>query len=254
MSMNEEQLRFKMEAITFEGPLDLLLSIVSKNKMSIYDIEISLLFSQYMDYIQRMQDMDMEVAGEFIDMASRLMLIKSRMILPRDESDEKDDPRRELIDVLVEHQRAKENAGRLLPLYMKYSSRMTKETDEVGVDKTFVADQDCMVLMEAFERIMRRQRIAAQSITAEPQKTLNTILTKKITPVPVKYFAILRHLYKHGETDFESLLLTCKTRSDLIALFMALLQLIRNQLVYITSENDGNPVLNINKDRSRSNI
>ena len=106
--MNEEQLRFKMEVLSFEGPLDLLLAIVNKNKMSIYDIEISLLFQQYMEYITRMQDMDMEVAGEFIDMASRLMLIKSRMILPRESDDPKDDPRTEIIDALLEYQKAKE--------------------------------------------------------------------------------------------------------------------------------------------------
>ena len=122
--MNEEQLRFKMEVLSFEGPLDLLLSIVNKNKMSIYDIEISLLFEQYMQYITKMQDMDMEVAGEFIDMASRLMLIKSRMILPRESDDPKDDPRTEIIDALLEYQKAKENAGRLLPLYQKLTRRL----------------------------------------------------------------------------------------------------------------------------------
>lgn len=250
--MNEEQLRFKMEVLSFEGPLDLLLAIVNKNKMSIYDIEISLLFEQYMAYITRMQDMDMEVAGEFIDMASRLMLIKSRMILPRESDDPKDDPRTEIIDALLEYQKAKENAGRLLPLYQRYGGRMIKETDEVGVDKTFVADQDAMMLMAAFERIMTRQKVASQAITSEPQKTLNTILTKKITPVPVKYFGVLRHLYKNGNTDFETLIMTCKSRSDLIALFMALLQLIRNQLVSIVDENDDNPILKINKKEDRN--
>ena len=249
--MNEEQLRFKMEVLSFEGPLDLLLAIVNKNKMSIYDIEISLLFEQYMEYITRMQDMDMEVAGEFIDMASRLMPIKSRMILPRESDDPKDDPRTEIIDALLEYQKAKENAGRLLPLYQRYSGRMIKETDEVGVDKTFVADQDAMMLMAAFERIMTRQRVASASMTSEPQKTLNTILTKKITPVPVKYFGVLRHLYQNGETDFETLIMTCKSRSDLIALFMALLQLIRNQLVSIVDENGDNPILKINKKENR---
>ena len=108
-----------------------------------------------------------------------------------------------------------------------------------------------MVLMAAFERIMVRQRVAAQAITTEPQKTLNTILTKKITPVPVKYFGTLRYLYKNGDTDFDTLIMTCKSRSDLIALFMALLQLIRSQLVSITDENGGNPILKINKKEPR---
>ena len=106
-----EQLKFSLEV--FSGPLELLLHLISKNKVSIYDIPISLILEQYMEYITRMQDMDMEVAGEFIDMASRLMLIKSRMILPRESDDPKDDPRTEIIDALLEYQKAKENADEL---------------------------------------------------------------------------------------------------------------------------------------------
>jgi segregation and condensation protein A len=192
MISNEDQLRFKMDELSFEGPLDRLLAIVNKNKMSIYDIRISLLFEQYMEYIKRMQDMNMDIAGEFLDMASRLMLIKSRMILPRESDDPKDDPRREIVDALLEYQKAKENAGKLLPLYQRYSGRMTKETDEVGVDKTFVADQDCMVLMAAFERIMMRQRLASQAITQEPQKTLNTI----VISMSIILFGLKNYLHK----------------------------------------------------------
>ena len=81
-----EQLVFKTEI--YEGPLDLLLDIIAKNKMSIFDIKISLIFEQYMAYLREMQEMNMEIAGEFITEASRLMLIKSRMLLPKQEEED----------------------------------------------------------------------------------------------------------------------------------------------------------------------
>ncbi len=250
----EEALRFKLENLSFEGPLDLLLALVNKNKMEIKDIQISLLFDQYMEYIEKMQEMDMDVAGEFLEMASRLMLIKSKMLLPRDSEDEKDDPRRELIDALLEYRKAKENAALLLPRYVRYHGRMIKETEEIGVDKTYVCDQDCLILMEAFERIMLRAKVNAQAMTDVPQKTLNTILTKRITPVPVKYFGILKYLCRNGDTDFEKLLMTfCHSKSDLIASFMAILQLIRSQYVRITDENDGNPIFEAVRKEERAN-
>ena len=135
-----------MDSITyrleqFEGPLDLLLTLIQKNKVSITDIPISLICDQYMEYITEAQLLDMDIASEFIVMASELMLIKSRMLLPREEEDE-DDPRATLTDALLRYQQAKEAAAKLSPMYAFYSGRMVKDTDEISVDKTFVADQD----------------------------------------------------------------------------------------------------------------
>ena len=89
---------FKTEK--YEGPLDLLLSLISKNKMSIFDIRISELFEQYMAYVNEMQKLDMEIAGEFITMAAELMYIKSKMLLPKPEEE---DPRQELVRKLMEY-------------------------------------------------------------------------------------------------------------------------------------------------------
>ena len=103
-----------METVTyridqFEGPLDLLLTLIQKNKVNIEDIPIALICDQYLEYIHAAQMLDMEVAGEFIVMASELMLIKSKMLLPRAEEDEKD-PRAELADALLRYQQAKQAA------------------------------------------------------------------------------------------------------------------------------------------------
>ena len=104
MAGNEtsEALSFKLEV--FEGPLDLLLKLIAKNKVDIYDIPISLIFDQYMEYIEQAREMDMELAGEFINMAVQLMLIKSRMLLPKPANSDavEEDPREELTALLKE--------------------------------------------------------------------------------------------------------------------------------------------------------
>ena len=100
-----EKMTFHLSA--FDGPLDLLLHLIAKNKVSIYDIPISLILEQYMEVLREAQSADMEVAGDFIAMAAQLMLIKSRMLLPKEknETEEDEDPRTQLVEQLLEYQR-----------------------------------------------------------------------------------------------------------------------------------------------------
>ena len=97
----------------FDGPLDLLLHLIAKNKINIYDIPISEILEQYVEYINRMREFDMEVAAEFVAMAAQLMVIKSKMLLPVYEDEAQDDPRAELVEALLEYQRFKEMGGYL---------------------------------------------------------------------------------------------------------------------------------------------
>ena len=121
-----DALTYKLEQ--FEGPLDLLLTLIQKNKVSITDIPISLICDQYLEYIKEAEALDMDIASEFIVMASELMLIKSKMLLPK-ENEESEDPRATLADALLRYQQAKEAAKKLTPLYAYYSGRMVKDTD-----------------------------------------------------------------------------------------------------------------------------
>ena len=246
-----EGLSFKLEV--FEGPLDLLLKLISKNKVSIYDIPISLIFREYMEYLEEMRRLDMDIAGEFISMAAELMLIKSRMLLPKAKLDgSEEDPRAALAAALAEYKRAKETAVFLQEQYALYGGRMIKETDEISEDKSYVAPQQLEYLMEAFTRIARRQRLMREAMTEEPAKTLDVILKKKITPIHEKIFGVLRILKRKGKCDFETLMTENKTRSDLIASFVAVLQLIRRGEILIVEEaDDGNPILEINYDRPK---
>ena len=249
--MNEEyeELSFRLEV--FEGPLDLLLSLISKNKVSIYDIPILLIFDQYMEYIERMREMNMDIAGEFLDMASRLMLIKSKMLLPKSEAEKAEDPRRDLVDALLEYRKAKLEAVKLREMFDIHQGRFIKETDEVGVDRTYVCDHTVDMLTRAFEKMELRIKLESENRSDIPIKTLNAILTKKVTSVPEKSFFILRYLFKRKEgCSFSELLLTNRTRSELIASFMAILSLVRSGRIECVGEED-DPIIKI---RERENI
>lgn len=135
--ISDSALSFKLES--FEGPLDLLLKLIAKNKVDIMDIPIVLIFDQYMEYIDRMKKMDMDIAGEFITMAAELMLIKSKMLLPKPKDENEEDPRAVLAAALVAYKCAKEAAGQLNERYAAYGGRMAKESEEIGADTSYVA-------------------------------------------------------------------------------------------------------------------
>ena len=122
----------------FDGPLDLLLNLIHKNKVNIADIPIALICDQYLAYLRAAERMNMELTSDFIVMASELMLIKSKMLLPRKEPD-KEDPRQELAQLLVLYQQAKDGARLMTPMYAFFSGRMVKDTDEISPDRTFAS-------------------------------------------------------------------------------------------------------------------
>jgi len=129
---------------------------------------------------------------------------------------------------------------------------MIKDTDEIDVDPHMPGGQEIELLLSAFERISRRRKLADEAITDIGDRALNEIVTKKITPIHVKIFEILKYMIKSGKTDFETLMENNKTRSDMIASFMAMLSLISTRQLIISGETDeGDPVLEINHDRRK---
>ena len=226
-----------MDAITyrldqFEGPLDLLLTLIQKNKVSITDIPISLICDQYVEYITEAQKLDMDVAAEFIVMASELMLIKSRMLLPRSE-DDTDDPRATLTDALIRFQQAKEAAAKLSPMYAYHSARMVKDTDEISVDKTYVHDQDVTSLMAAMRRVVAYNNALEKAANT----SFTPMISKPIIPVEIKIVSILKTIEKRGIATLEDLIIDEVTLPDLIASFLGVLELVKIRKLLV--ENDG---------------
>ena len=225
-----EQLTYRLDQ--FEGPLDLLLTLISKNKVSITDIPISLICDQYMEYIEQAQKMDPDVASEFIVMASELMLIKSRMLLPHEEGTE-NDPRREIADALMLYQQAKLVAKELRPRYDEYSGRYVKGTDEVPPEKGLPLNLDANMLVKALDSVLKRMKIA--DAARQPSDLVNPIIKRKVVSVEEKIEEMCLTLQEQGEASLFFLLKDSESRSELVARFMGVLELIKIQRILITS-------------------
>ena len=228
-----------METVTyrldqFEGPLDLLLTLIQKNKVNIEDIPISLICDQYLDYLRAAESMDMEIAGEFIVMASELMLIKSRMLLPR-APEEEADPRADLADALRRYQQAKKAAVKMAELYKIYSGRLVKDTDEITVDVSYVADQEVTELALAVRRI-----IAANESRPKLEKAVFApMIAKPIIPVEIKIVGILHRMEKKPAgktTTMRELLSDAASLPDLIAIFLGILELMKVRKILIRQD------------------
>lgn len=226
-----------MDAITyrldqFEGPLDLLLTLIQKNKVSITDIPISLICDQYVEYIAEAQKMDMDIAAEFIVMASELMLIKSKMILPHEEGTE-NDPRREIANALLLYQQAKLAATKLRPLYDEFSTRYVKGTDDVPPEKGLPMNLDPDLMIKALNSILRRMRIAEAE--RKPTELVNPLIKHHVVSVEEKIAEICAILEERDEASLFFLLKDADSRPELVARFMAVLELIKIHRIFITT-------------------
>lgn len=248
-----ESLNYRLEI--FEGPLDLLLSLIHKNKMSIDDIQINVICEQYIDYIEQAQSLDMDLASEFIVMASELMLIKSKLLLPKAEEDE-EDPRAALADALLKYQQAKEAAQKMALLYPKFSGRLEKDTDEITVDKTFVLDQEIESLCLAVRRIITYN----ENRPKLNREVFTPMISSPIVPVEVKITGILHRMSKKKTTTLKEILSDSVSLPDMIAIFLGVLELIkiRKILIYDTDgtllDDRATFIINDNPDDIRSPI
>ena len=223
---------------SFEGPLDLLLELIEKNKVEITDIPIALIFDQYMEYIDLMAEMDMDIAGEFIETASELMYIKSRVLLPKPEKDGEEDPREALAKRLLEYKRIRMAAGYLAERFESFGGRFEKEqTDSYdppqdGEDVT-LGPHTVRMLETAFRRIWNR---FGDNIKDErPIELAHRLVTRSYYPVRAKIFGLIRLLLKRGDMSFTELMMSSGSRSELVASFAAVLELLKAGRIFIVS-------------------
>ena len=242
--MTETKPKFKLEV--FEGPLDLLLSLITKNKIDICDIPISLILDQYMEYLNLMEKMDMDIAGEFITMASELMLIKSRMLFPKTDEEEEEDPRAALAAALLEYKKAKEAAVLLNDMFSEYSGRFAKESDVFPVKKDEVpTDMDSELLQKAFVRLINRSKL----YSSPPEKVFAPLLRGRMVSVSEKILGIIKRLRVHGNDTFDNLMLLCENRSELVASFMAILELAKARRIELEENENGELLIILNTTR-----
>ncbi len=229
-----EELSFKLDV--FEGPLDLLLHLIQKNKVSVYDIPIALITDQYMEYIQQMEENSIELSSEFLVMASRLLYIKSKLLLPvHSEEEEEEDPRQELIQNLAEYKKYKDissffNDRKSICDYLYFKEPEQLEELNKPVNNTV----DISKLMSAFENIMLR----AEKRLPPSKKAFNGIVGREPVPVKSKISSIKNKIKRKGKVKFEELFDDAQSRSEIVAIFLAVLELLRNRELGIKTTND----------------
>jgi segregation and condensation protein A len=219
----------------FEGPLDLLLHLIKRDEIDIYDIPISHITHQYLAYIELMRALDLEVAGDFLVMAATLMRIKAKMLLPLPavgEEEDEGDPREELVQRLVEYRQFKEAAGTLKSREeerrLLYERGMVPGSDEMG--PLPLAPASLFDLLDALNRVMSRLP-SEQPVYAVEGDTYD---------VDDKMSLIASTVAEQGSMLFTDLLMRCRARLEMVVTFMALLELIKlGQIVIVQSENFG---------------
>ncbi|MGE0448638.1 MAG: ScpA family protein [Vicinamibacterales bacterium] len=240
-----EEFESTLEAIpvrleNFHGPLDLLLHLIKKHELDIYDIPIALITTQYLDAIALMQDLDLDMAGEFLVMAATLIHIKSRMLLPRPETaagidEDAEDPRDVLVRRLLEHQKFKAAAELLHEREQLRAAQWLRPDQRVA---TIAGDEyepelevDLFSLLSAFQAVVQRAK-----------QRPKVLLPAEEVPIEVRIDQLLARLSETEACGFEELFADVDDRPGLIVTFLALLEMIRLKLVRVFQAGSFGPI------------
>lgn len=225
--MSAEKISYKLDV--FEGPLDLLLHLIEKNKLNIYDICIADLLEQYMEQINLMQEQDLDVAGEFLAMASHLVQIKSAMLLPKYE--EAEEMRKELSGQLIEYRKCKRMAA-ILAANISFDS-YCREPAKIKADMTYQRSHEPTYLVGAYLAAVGR----GKAKIPPPKEAFSGIVARRMVSVSSKIYGVIRQLRDGHSRSYRSMFDTVTDKSELVATFLAILELIKGKRVRI--EGDG---------------
>jgi segregation and condensation protein A len=215
---------YQVKLDRFEGPLDLLLYLIKKQEINIYDIPIAQITQQYLEYIRMLEFLNLELAGEFLLMAATLMRIKARMLLPtqEEEEDEVEDPRQQLVQQLLEYQRFKEAAAKLDAMRYQRTlvfGRPEQEFDSEDAEAEY--DYSLFDLITAFKAVLEKAKVRYLDVKAEE------------VSIEEKIEMLKERLAEKEVIAFEELFSSDTQPADLIAVFLALLEILRMGLAKI---------------------
>ena len=233
----------------FEGPMDLLMHLLEKNKIDIYDIPIVTITDQYLDYVHQMEHADMNVTSEFLVMAATLLDIKSRMLLPRETEDgeEEGDPRDELVRRLLEYKMYKYASEELRERSVEAGQRYYRPQDLPEEVRKYVppinyeeliGDNTMDSLHDVFMQVLRRKKNRVDPV----RSSFGEIKKEEISAADKELY-IRAFLLKHPKTDFRALLEAENSKEEVIVTFLVILELMKTQKVRITQEEIGGPIL-----------
>lgn len=224
-----ETLSYKLDV--FEGPLDLLLNLIAKNKLNIYDIPIAELLEQYMAQIHEMQAADMNVASEFLEMAARLVHIKSVSLLPKKE--EEAALKQELTGQLLEYQQCKEAAMRLRERFSL--DGIVRAQADIPADLTYKRHHKPQELLLAYLSMLGKKK------PPEPQKpedTISKLITRRVVSVASQIVFVLRSLWKKRHVSLKELFRGKNDPSERVAAFLAVLELVKDKRLRVDGDGE----------------
>ncbi|NVL90779.1 MAG: segregation/condensation protein A [Desulfobacterales bacterium] len=210
----------------FEGPMDLLIHLVKKNEVDIYDIPIALITQQYIEYIDWLKALNIDIAGEFLVMAATLAHIKSRMLLPTQEDDDDEDPRMEIIRPLEEYLQLKYASEDLMDRdrldWDVFVRRNADDTEVLSGEEPGLVQVGLFELIDAFQEIIKR---------ASPAYFFD--ITPDAISVKSRISQIVDILEQRNSVTFKELFETQATRGDIVITFLALLEMVKSQVIRI---------------------
>lgn len=212
----------------FEGPLDLLLHLIKKNELDIYNIPMAEITRQYLDYLDVMRELNLDVAGEFLVMASTLIQIKSQMLLPQVvdsvEDEQGEDPRAELVRRLLEYDRYREASQLLISRELLHRDVFARDFPTAELD-AFPAEE-ALPAVDMFELVDAFRRILAKA----PKESFHEVGSENIS-IADRISDILEYLHGKESVDFEEIFAGSPTREFIVASFLAILELCRLRMI-----------------------
>ena len=222
----------KVKLPTYEGPLDLLLDLIEKNEMDIKDIQVSAIAQQYLDYLNQMRELNLEIAGDFLVMAATLLYIKSKMLLPPDEEEKEEegpDPRAVLIEKLIEYRAFRQAAKELGILETERGKMFTRQIAQYYLEDLDLAEPEVNTFSANLYDLLQ----AFHQVLGKASKEMIHEVYEETVSIEEKMDEIKRRLVGEGRFTFLSLFPKPWTRNELIATFLALLEVTRLKLARV---------------------
>lgn len=222
---------FKLDV--YEGPLDALLNLITKHKLNIYDIEISKLLEQYLLYIEQCHEQNFELAGEFLEMAAKLIYIKTASLLPQPE--EAEQLKKELEGALIEYSICKLAAEHLRSCYVG-GDVFVRQPMKIKADMTYSLVHEPERLVNAYS-MLANKKLQPETQKLHIESKINSVVKRRIVSVLTKVVHVLRELYSNGEVYMDKLYDGVTDRSARVATFLAVLELTRSGRIGISDDN-----------------
>lgn len=239
----EEQLElpYTVRLQVFEGPLDLLLHLIKKNEVDIYDIPIAHITEQYLEYLEFLQIVNLELVGDYLALAAELGYIKSRMLLPKieDEEEEEEDPREELVRRLLEYERYKDAAEDLKSMDILGREIFLRGGDQKAIfgepeEETEYVRTDIWSLIDAFRDLYNKKELSYKE---------DILYTAETLSVEERSETLIEFLRSRKEVHFTELFSDDKTKPELVVTFLSVLELCKNGLIGIVQNDDSEGII-----------